>query len=61
MGLPFLIAAAELQDGTQRTQALEFLDWVVWKRMYLRVGDFATAVCSLRLGGKGSRVEGKLG
>jgi len=39
MGLPFLIAAAELQDGIQRTQALELLDWVVWKRMYPRVGD----------------------
>jgi hypothetical protein len=39
VGLPFLIAAAELQDGIQRTQALEPLGWVVWKRMYPCAGD----------------------
>ncbi|KAK4112249.1 hypothetical protein N656DRAFT_845551 [Canariomyces notabilis] len=39
MGLPFLIAAVELQDKTQRVQALDLLQWVVCKRMYPQVGD----------------------
>jgi hypothetical protein len=39
MGLPFLIAAVELQNKTQRAQALELLQWVVCKRMYPQVGD----------------------
>jgi len=38
MSLPFLIAAAELQDTVQRAQALGLLGWIMWKRMYHKVG-----------------------
>lgn len=38
MALPFLIAAVEMQNVIQRAQALELLEWIVWKRMYPRVG-----------------------
>ncbi|KAK3984077.1 hypothetical protein QBC44DRAFT_253700 [Cladorrhinum sp. PSN332] len=39
MGLPFLVAAAELQEQRQRDNALEMLDQVIWKKMYPRVGE----------------------
>jgi hypothetical protein len=37
LSLPFLVAAAELQDKVQRVQALGLLDWIMWKRMYHKV------------------------
>jgi len=40
MALPFLIAAAELQDETQRTQALSLLESIMWKRTYHKAGGF---------------------
>jgi len=38
MSLPFLVAAAELQDKVQRVQALDLLGWIMWKGMYHGVG-----------------------
>lgn len=39
LGLPFLVAAAELREQRQRDNALEMLDRVIWKKMYRRVGE----------------------
>ncbi|KAK4466279.1 hypothetical protein QBC42DRAFT_167155 [Cladorrhinum samala] len=39
LGLPFLVAAAELREQRRRDGALDMLDRVVWKKMYPKVGE----------------------